>query len=75
MEDTFDYLYREGETCPKMMSVGLHCRIVGRPGRMHGLDELIRYAQQQPVRQAERDRTLVAAGSSRNMDVFPDRPD
>ena len=31
-----------------MMSVGLHCRIVGRPGRMHGLDEFVRYAQQQP---------------------------
>ena len=30
---TFDELYREGETAPKMMSIGLHCRIAGRPAR------------------------------------------
>src|SRR5215471_16573671 len=33
MRDTFDVLYREGEVAPKMMSVGLHCRLAGRPGR------------------------------------------
>lgn len=33
LRDTFDTLYEEGETVPKMMSVGLHCRISGRPGR------------------------------------------
>jgi allantoinase len=33
MRDTFDLLYAEGETAPKMMSVGLHCRLAGRPGR------------------------------------------
>ncbi|MEM7079136.1 MAG: allantoinase PuuE [Pseudomonadota bacterium] len=33
LRDTFDYLYAEGEHSPKMMSVGLHCRIAGRPGR------------------------------------------
>ena len=33
MRDTFDMLYAEGEQAPKMMSVGLHCRLAGRPGR------------------------------------------
>jgi OHCU decarboxylase len=37
LRDTFDLLYREGETAPKMMSVGLHCRLVGRPGRAAAL--------------------------------------
>lgn len=33
LRDTFDCLYAEGATAPKMMSVGLHCRLAGRPGR------------------------------------------
>jgi len=33
LRDTFDYLYEEGAETPKMMSVGLHCRLAGRPGR------------------------------------------
>jgi len=33
LKDSFDVLYAEGATSPKMMSVGLHCRLVGRPGR------------------------------------------
>ena len=37
LRDTFDVLYAEGESAPKMMSVGLHCRLVGRPGRAAGL--------------------------------------
>jgi putative urate catabolism protein len=37
LKDTFDVLYAEGATAPKMMSVGLHCRLVGRPGRAAGL--------------------------------------
>ena len=44
LKDAFDVLYAEGETKPKMMSVGLHCRIVGRPGKMAGLERFIRYA-------------------------------
>lgn len=32
LADAFDVLYEEGATSPKMMSIGLHCRIVGRPG-------------------------------------------
>jgi allantoinase len=44
LKDAFDVLYEEGEERPKMMSVGLHCRIVGRPGKMAGLERFLRYA-------------------------------
>ncbi|HEX7945610.1 MAG TPA: allantoinase PuuE [Phenylobacterium sp.] len=44
LKDAFDVLYAEGEDRPKMMSVGLHCRIVGRPGKMAGLERFLRYA-------------------------------
>jgi len=45
LKDTFDVLYAEGETAPKMMSVGLHCRLAGRPGRFAALERFLRYAQ------------------------------
>ena len=41
LRDAFDVLYAEGETAPKMMSVGLHCRLVGRPGRAAGLTRFL----------------------------------
>jgi allantoinase len=37
LRDTFDVLYAEGADTPRMMSVGLHCRLAGRPGRMAAL--------------------------------------
>jgi putative urate catabolism protein len=37
LRDSFDLLYAEGETAPRMMSVGLHCRLAGRPGRAAAL--------------------------------------
>jgi putative urate catabolism protein len=37
LKDSFDFLYAEGETHPKMLSIGLHCRLAGRPGRAAGL--------------------------------------
>lgn len=37
LKDSFDLLYAEGERAPKMLSVGLHCRLVGRPGRAAAL--------------------------------------
>jgi putative urate catabolism protein len=43
LRDAFDTLYEEGETAPKMMSVGLHCRLVGRPGRIKALERFLRY--------------------------------
>ena len=45
LKDAFDVLYAEGETSPKMLSVGLHCRLAGRPGKMAGLERFLRYAQ------------------------------
>ena len=48
LKDSFDVLYAEGAEAPKMMSVGLHCRIAGRPGKMAGLERFIRYAQSHP---------------------------
>ena len=43
LKDTFDFLYSEGEKSPKMMSVGLHCRLVGRPGRAAALARFLDY--------------------------------
>ena len=43
---SFDMLYEEGTTHPKMMSVGLHCRIIGKPSRAHGLDRFLKYASE-----------------------------
>ncbi|MFQ5773035.1 MAG: allantoinase PuuE [Kiloniellaceae bacterium] len=37
LRDAFDLLYAEGASAPRMMSVGLHCRLVGRPGRAAAL--------------------------------------
>ena len=45
--DAFDVLYKEGATAPKMMSVGLHQRLIGHPGRTAGLWRLLDYIQQQ----------------------------
>jgi putative urate catabolism protein len=45
LRDAFDILYTEGETAPKMMSVGLHCRLVGRPGRAAALARFLDYVQ------------------------------
>ena len=39
--DAFDWLHREGERAPKMMSVGLHLRMIGRPGRIGALDRIL----------------------------------
>ncbi len=44
LKDSFDVLYREGmDGFPKMMSIGLHCRLIGRPGRMSGLLRFMEY--------------------------------
>jgi putative urate catabolism protein len=48
LKDAFDTLYTEGATSPKMMSVGLHCRLVGRPGRFASLARFVAYAQSHP---------------------------
>ena len=45
LKDSFDTLYAEGETAPRMMSVGLHCRLVGRPGRAAALARFLDYVK------------------------------
>jgi peptidoglycan/xylan/chitin deacetylase (PgdA/CDA1 family) len=39
--DAFDFLYREGRTQPKMLSIGLHQRLIGHPARAAGLEKLL----------------------------------
>jgi putative urate catabolism protein len=51
--DAFGALYAEGETAPKMMSVGLHCRIIAKPGRISGLRRFLEHIE-------GRDRVWVA---------------
>jgi len=46
LRDAFDVLYAEGDTAPKMMSVGLHCRLAGRPGRAAALARFLDYVKQ-----------------------------
>lgn len=46
LKDAFDVLYAEGETCPKMLSIGMHCRILGRPARFAALQRFLDYVQQ-----------------------------
>lgn len=45
LKDAFDVLYEEGESAPKMLSIGLHCRIIGRPARLMGLKRFIEYVK------------------------------
>jgi putative urate catabolism protein len=53
LRDAFDVLYAEGADAPKMMSVGLHCRLVGRPGRAMALQRFLDHI-------GRRDRVWVA---------------
>lgn len=45
LKDAFDVLYAEGETAPKMLSIGMHCRILGKPGRFKALQRFLDYIQ------------------------------
>lgn len=45
LKDAFDVFYAEGKTAPKMMSVGLHCRLSGRPGRAAAVARFLDYVQ------------------------------
>jgi peptidoglycan/xylan/chitin deacetylase (PgdA/CDA1 family) len=55
MKDTFDMLYREGEREPRMMSLALHDRLSGRPGRAEGLARFLDYV-------LEHDRVWICRG-------------
>lgn len=41
LKDSFDVLYAEGQTRPRMMSIGMHCRLLGRPGRITALQRFL----------------------------------
>jgi allantoinase len=46
LKDSFDALYEEGaDGAPKMLSIGLHCRLIGRPGRIQSLKRFMDYAK------------------------------
>jgi allantoinase len=45
LRDAFDTLYAEGERAPKMLSIGLHCRLAGRPGRLAALARFLDHVQ------------------------------
>ncbi|WP_044008844.1 allantoinase PuuE [Leisingera methylohalidivorans] len=46
LKDAFDVIYAEGKAgAPKMMTIGLHCRLIGRPGKVAGLKRFIDYIQ------------------------------
>jgi allantoinase len=52
LRDSFDALYAEGDEAPKMMSIGMHCRLLGRPGRITALQRFLDHV-------AQRDRVWV----------------
>ena len=57
MRDAFDLLYREGQRgSPKLLSIGLHDRLIGRPGRCMGLIRLLEYMR-------SRDRVWFCTGA------------
>uniref|UniRef100_UPI00326371C9 allantoinase PuuE n=1 Tax=Psychromonas algarum TaxID=2555643 RepID=UPI00326371C9 len=45
LKDSFDCLYAEGDDKPKMMSIGLHCRVIGKPSRFMALKKFLDYVQ------------------------------
>jgi putative urate catabolism protein len=46
LRDAFDVMYAEGDERPAMMSVGMHCRLLGRPGRLRALQRFLDHVQQ-----------------------------
>ncbi len=45
LKDAFDVLYEEGAEAPKMLSIGMHCRLLGRPARLAALEKFIKYVR------------------------------
>ena len=45
LKDAFDVLYEEGAETPKMLSIGMHCRLLGRPGRFRALQRFLDYIE------------------------------
>ncbi|MEM0152243.1 MAG: allantoinase, partial [Thermoplasmata archaeon] len=49
MKDTFNVLYKESKISPKLMNVGLHVRISGRPGRFVAIEKFIKYVKKYDI--------------------------
>ena len=65
LKDSFDTLYAEGDVAPKMLSIGLHCRLVGRPGRAASLARFLDYvAEPRPGVDRRPGSTSRATGST-----------
>jgi allantoinase len=45
LRDAFDWLYAEGADAPKMMTAAVHCRLIGRPGRIAGLARFLDHVE------------------------------
>jgi peptidoglycan/xylan/chitin deacetylase (PgdA/CDA1 family) len=45
LRDAFDVLYAEGAEAPRMMSIGMHCRLLGRPGRLLALARFLDHVE------------------------------
>jgi OHCU decarboxylase len=50
LRDSFDALYAEGDASPKMLSIGMHCRLLGRPGRIVALQRFLDHVQKHDKR-------------------------
>jgi putative urate catabolism protein len=48
LRDSFDVLYDEGAESPRMLSIGMHCRLLGRPGRFRGLQRFLDHLEKHP---------------------------
>lgn len=48
LKDSFDVMYAEGQRTPRILSVGLHCRLIGRPGRLASLARFLNYVSKKP---------------------------
>ena len=80
LKDSFDVLYREGaEGAPKMLSIGLHCRLVGRPGRMAALERFLDYVQSHDkvwvARRIDIARHWIEHHPARALDTAPSKSD
>ena len=45
LKDSFDVLWQEGRQTPRVMSIGMHCRLLGRPGRFRALQKFLDYIE------------------------------
>ena len=75
LKDSFDALYEEGvDGAPKMMSIGLHCRLIGRPGRVKALERFIEYINSKDKVWIARRIDIAQHWATNHPPVVKDRP-